>query len=461
LSILTPISTPTPPNVVRIRSPELRVWGSSPFGTGHVALGAAIIATFLGLATGFSLLAPIESAVVAPGVVVVDSHSKTVQHLEGGIIESIAVREGDQVKTGDLLITLRDTMPTSTVNEIRSQYAEAVATVARLVAERDGAESISMPPELASQASEPNARTAIAGQESIFKSRRALLQQQLAGLDGSIAGLQVEIQGLEGRISAAKTQLSLFAEELDDAMKLFKQGLIQKPRMLTLQRQNADLEGAIGSYRASIGVAQQNIENARLRGLELQATFTADIIKSLEAVRARAYELAQKLTAAEDVVQRTQIRSPTDGTIVTMQVHTIGGVISAGQPLMEIVPDNDKLIVRASIDALDIDQVRAGLPVTIWMWATNRRDRAALEGRLTVVSADRVVDLKTGRVVDAKTGSAYYVGRVEIDSSPVNASVPLQPGMGADVMIRTGARTPWEYIKAPIARFINWSMREV
>jgi HlyD family type I secretion membrane fusion protein len=451
LSIVTPISTP--PSVVRIRSPELRGSGSSPFGIGHIALGAAIITTFLGFATGFSLLAPIESAVVAPGVIVVDSHSKTVQHLEGGIIESIAVREGDKVKAGDLLITLRDTMPTSKVNQIRAQYAEAVATVARLVAERDGAGSISMPPELATQASEPNVQTAIAGQESIFRSRRALLQQQSALLDGSVAGLQVEIQGLEGRISAAKTQLSLFAEELDDAMKLFKQGLIQKPRMLALQRQNADLEGAIGSYLASIGVAKQRIEDARMRSVELQATFTADVIKNLEAARTRAYELAQQLTAAEDVVQRTQIRSPTDGTIVTMQVHTIGGVISAGQPLMVIVPDNDKLVVQASINALDIDQVRAGLPVTIGLWSMNRRERVALEGRLAVVSADRVVD--------AKTGAAYYVGRVEVDSSPVNASVPLQPGMGADVMIRTGARTPWEYIKAPIARFINWSMREV
>ena len=151
-------------------------------------------------------------------------------------------------------------------------------------------------------------------------------------------------------------------------------------------------------------------------------------------------------------MQRTQIRSPTDGTIVTMNVHTIGGVISAGQPLMDIVPGGDKLIVQASIDALDIDQVHVGLPVTVWLWAINRRNRAALDGKLQMVSADRVVD--------PKTSSAYYVARVEINSSPSNTSVELQPGMGADVIIRTGARTPWEYIKAPIARFIDWSLRE-
>jgi HlyD family type I secretion membrane fusion protein len=217
-------------------------------------------------------------------------------------------------------------------------------------------------------------------------------------------------------------------------------------------RQKAEIEGAIASYSASIGVARQRTEDARLKSAELKANDSTEIVKSLDGVRTRAYELAQKLAAAEDIMHRTQIRSPTDGIVVTMKVNTISGVIAAGQPLIDIVPKNDKLVVQASIDALDIDQVQVGLPATVWLWATNRRNRAAIEGKLKIVSADRIVD--------PKTGSAFYAARIELEDVPTDGQIALQPGMGADVMIRTGARTPWDYIKAPIADFINWSLRE-
>jgi HlyD family type I secretion membrane fusion protein len=415
-------------------------------------LGAAIIIAFSGLATGWSVLAPIESAVVAPGVIIADSRMKTIQHLEGGIIESISVREGDEVKAGDLLITLQNTMPASTLNEVKSQYVEALATVARLSAERDGTDSLKVPQELLTRSSDPNVRDAIAGQESVFRNRRSLLKQQLSILEGTIAGLQIEIQGLEAQIEASRTRLQLIGEELKDAITLLNQGLTNRPRVLALMRQKAEIEGAIASYSASIGVARQRTEDARLKSAELKANDSTEIVKSLDGVRTRAYELAQKLAAAEDIMHRTQIRSPTDGIVVTMKVNTISGVIAAGQPLIDIVPKNDKLVVQASIDALDIDQVQVGLPATVWLWATNRRNRAAIEGKLKIVSADRIVD--------PKTGSAFYAARIELEDVPTDGQIALQPGMGADVMIRTGARTPWDYIKAPIADFINWSLRE-
>jgi HlyD family type I secretion membrane fusion protein len=390
--------------------------------------------------------------VVAPGVIIVDSRMKTIQHLEGGIIESISVREGDEVKAGDLLITLQNTMPASTLNEIKSQYVEALATVARLSAERDGTDSLKVPQELLTRSSDPNVRDAIAGQESVFRNRRSLLKQQLSILEGTIAGLQIEIQGLEAQIEASRTRLQLIGEELKDAITLLNQGLTNRPRVLALMRQKAEIEGAIASYSASIGVARQRTEDARLKSAELKANDSTEIVKSLDGVRTRAYELAQKLAAAEDIMHRTQIRSPTDGIVVTMKVNTISGVIAAGQPLIDIVPKNDKLVVQASIDALDIDQVQVGLPATVWLWAANRRNRAAIEGKLKIVSADRIVD--------PKTGSAFYAARIELEDVPTDGQIALQPGMGADVMIRTGARTPWDYIKAPIADFINWSLRE-
>ena len=267
------------PNVIPIRSPDWSETIGPPFGAGLILLGIAIIAVFLGLAAGWSFLAPLESAVVAPGVIVVDSHVKTVQHLEGGIVQSIAVREGDKVKAGDLLITLQDTMPASALNEIRAQYIEARATVARLLAERDSANSINFPPDLLSRSSEQNVHEAIAGQQSIFQSRRTLVQQQLSILERTVSGLQMEIEGLEGQIKASKTSLSLIGEELNDLLKLLSKGLTDRPRILALQRQEAEIEGAIANYLASIGAAQQRIEQARLQSAELQATGATEVVK--------------------------------------------------------------------------------------------------------------------------------------------------------------------------------------
>jgi HlyD family type I secretion membrane fusion protein len=170
-------------------------------------------------------------------------------------------------------------------------------------------------------------------------------------------------------------------------------------------------------------------------------------------VRAQAYEAGQKLAAARDVLQRTEIRSPIDGVVVGLKVHTIGGVIGAGQALLDIVPSNDKLVVWASIDPQDIDEVKAGYRATIWLWALNRRHQASIEGRLQTVSADRLVD--------AKSGQPYYLARVELDTDTKDAQqVVIQPGMSADVMVRTGARTFWQYISAPLSQVMRRAFRE-
>ena len=226
-----------------------------------------------------------------------------------------------------------------------------------------------------------------------------------------------------------------------------------KSQVLELQRDRAEFEGDASGYLAEVGAARQDIEAARLRLSEARAAAVSLGAEELRMTRARAYELAQKLAAAEDVMGRTEIRSPIAGTVVALKVHTIGGVVTAGEPLLDIVPANDKLVVQAAIDPLDIDQVQAGLPVTVWLWALNRRDRAALEGRIETISADRLTD--------PNTGGSYYSARVELATdSPELRSVSLQPGMSADVMIRTGARSPWDYLMAPLKRALTNSLRE-
>lgn len=222
---------------------------------------------------------------------------------------------------------------------------------------------------------------------------------------------------------------------------------------MSLERDKAELEGAISASQAAIGSARERIQEAALRMAELRASMATEVVEQLRETRARANELHQRLTAAEDRMRRTEIRSPISGIVVGLDVHTVGGVIAAGQPLLDVVPVNDKLVILASVDPLDIDQVKVGLPATVWLSAVNRRNQPSIEGEVKTVSADRLIE--------PATGSAFYRARVELDMEDVDRSaVRMQPGMSAEVMIRTGTRTTWDYLTAPIARNFSRAMRE-
>ncbi|MDQ1901618.1 HlyD family type I secretion periplasmic adaptor subunit [Paracoccus sp. WLY502] len=424
-----------------------------PFGVGLTLCGFAIVALFCGAFAAWSMLAPIEGGVVAPGVLAVESNVRTVQHLEGGIVQEILVQEGDTVEAGDILIRLGSTHPTATLNEMQAQYFEARATEARLIAERDGLDRIDFPAELRDKVGDQAVQSAMAGQESIFASRRSLLRDRLDILERTQSALTNEVKGLEGQIGSAERQLALIEEELATASSLLDRGLTEAPRVLALRRTQAELEGTISQHRAAIGVAQQRSEEALLRMAELRTSMANEVEEQLREMRTRAYELGQRLAAAQDVLDRTTIRSPIAGTVVGLGVHTVGGVIGAGQPLLDVVPLNDKLVVQATIDPLDIDQVTEGLPATIWLSALNRRTQTGIEGRVQTVSADRLTD--------PRTGLPYYLARVEMEAAAVERSaVPLQAGMSADVMIKTGARTVWDYLSAPIVRSLSFALRE-
>lgn len=424
-----------------------------PFGRGLTLAGFAIIIFLCGTFAAWSLKAPIDSAVVAPGVVSVDSNVRTIQHLEGGIVQSILVKEGDTVEQGQVLIRLQNTLSASERNELLGQYFEARATEARLAAERDGLDAVELPPELREKVGDDALASALAGQRSIFENRRALLEDRLTILNRTKAGLESEIEGLNGQIRSSQRQLELIEEELGDVSLLFEQQLAVKSRVMSLERDKAELEGAISASQAAIGSARERIQEAALRMAELRASMATEVVEQLRETRARANELHQRLTAAEDRMRRTEIRSPISGIVVGLDVHTVGGVIAAGQPLLDVVPVNDKLVILASVDPLDIDQVKVGLPATVWLSAVNRRNQPSIEGEVKTVSADRLIE--------PATGSAFYRARVELDMEDVDRSaVRMQPGMSAEVMIRTGTRTTWDYLTAPIARNFSRAMRE-
>ena len=441
------------PGTTTVRAVAPDAASGPPFGAGLTLLGFAIILFFCGSLAAWSVIAPLESAVVAPGTVRADSSVRTVQHLEGGIVEDILVREGDAVEAGQMLIRLQNTVPASELNEILAQLFEARVTQARLEAERDGEDEVVVPADLREKVGDQALAAAIAGQISIFENRRALLDERLTILDRTKAGLESEIEGLEGQILSAERRVELTQEELRDAASLYEQKLAPKTRVLTLERDEAELEGTISQSRAAIGSARQQIQQAELKMAELRASMATEVVEQLRETRARAYELSQRLTAAEDRMGRTEIRSPIEGIVVGLEVHTVGGVIGAGQPLLDVVPIDDELVIQATVDPLDIDQIEVGLPATVWLSAVNRRTQSAIEGRVTTVSADRLTD--------PRSGLDYYLARVELDEEDVERSaIPLQSGMSAEVMIRTGARTAWDYLTAPISRSFSRALRE-
>lgn len=298
-----------------------------------------MIATFIGSFAAWSLMAPIARAVVAPGIVSVDSNVRTVQKLEGGIVGSINVREGSEVSTGDVVLRLQNTIPASVMIAVQARLFELEALEARLFAERDGAEAITFPENLRMKVGDRAAQDAMRGQEEIFASRRELLRERLIVLDQTRFGIESEITGLEGRIASAERQLDIINEELGTVADLVERQLAERSRLLALRRELASLEGSIAEHRAAIGTATQRIEEVTLKMAELRAN------------------------------------------------RTIGGVVSPGEDLLEIMPSGDKLMVQATIDRLDIDQVSVGQPATVWLSALNRRTQTGIDGEVGTICA--------------------------------------------------------------------------
>ena len=309
-----------------------------PFTRLTIVTGFAVLAVFCGTLAAWSFMAPVESAVIAPGIVSVDTDVRTVQHLEGGIVEQILVREGDAVTAGDVLIRLQNTVPLSALTELQSEYFELQALEARLVAERDGLDTIRFPAELADKVGDRTAQDAMAGQIRVFASRRALLADRVEVLQRASQSLQGEATGLRAQISAAERELAIIAQETETAHYLHKRGLSKLSRALELEREQAQLEGTINGYRGAIISAERKIDETRTRIQELRSEQTANVAEALGEVRRKASDLRRSLTAAADRAVRTQIIAPISGMVVNLKVHTVGGVVSSGESLLEVVP---------------------------------------------------------------------------------------------------------------------------
>ncbi len=431
-------------------SAELRGWRLAGYG---------VIVFFIGGSVLWSTSTRLDSAAIAHGVVGVESSSKTIQHLEGGIVKTIMVENGQHVDAGQVLVKFDDTHASSTLDLLRGQLAGAMALHARLVAERDGHKTIAFADELLKQADNPEISKILIGQVDIFESRRKRINNQEKILRERIKKNRSEIVGLKAQITSGEKQLALLDEEIATAEGLFQRGLGKRSRLLALKRKAAEVTGEIGDYRAQIARVGESISELQLQLTIPENRNQNQVTEQLHSVQERIANLREKIYASEDVLRRTAVRAPQSGTVVDLQVHTAGGVVQPGERLMNLVPDRDRLVVDLRVDPKDIDAVYLGMPARMRMTAFNARSTAPLEGKVTSISADRMTD--------PLTGVSYFAARVvpdetkkDTDSEGTVQMAALTPGMQAEVFLVTKERTVMDYLLEPVSRSFERAGRE-
>lgn len=409
-------------------------------------LGGTVAIAFFGVLGGWSVVAPLATAAMAAGEVMVETHRKTVQHLEGGIVDRILVREGDRVTAGQVLVRLDTTQAESALTQYAGQLDAQRALAARLAAERDGLAQVAFPDRLPAAVAD--------GQRRIFHTRKAMLEDQRAILARRIDQLAAQIDGDRRQLTALGRQRALIEDELDGALTLLGQGLIQRTRVLALQREAAALDGRMGELESAVAAKHQAIGETQLSMVSLDSVRADEVARELRDVETRIAELEQRVRANRDVLARQDIVAPVAGQVVDLRVFSARGVIGPAQPLMDIVPDRDELWVTVRVSPTDVDVVRPGQPAQVMLTAFNQRVVPPLPGRLATLSADRLND--------EKTGQPYFVGRIDLDAQALAHlhGVTLTPGMPVQAMIVTGQQTLFDYVLSPLRASLTRAMKE-
>jgi membrane fusion protein, type I secretion system len=413
----------------------------------RLALAFGLIA-LLALSCGvWATTTPIAGAVIASGIVVVESNIKKVQHPSGGIVALIPVKNGDRVQAGDTVLKLDDTQARANLGIVASQLIQLTGRKARLEAERDLADSIRFPPDFLSG---DEAAGIAEGEKRLFGHRRAFKKGQMAQLTERIGQIKEEIKGLSAQRGAKQTETDLMLEELERLEGLRKQELMAVNRILSAQRDLTKLKGEWGALVAQVARAQGQISEMELQIIGLDQTMQTEATKELREIEARIAELAERKIAAEDQLKRVVLSAPQDGTVHDLAVHTVGGVIGAGETAMTIVPSRDELSVEVRIATSDIDQVHLEQTAKLRFPALNQRTTPEIAGRVTRIGADLTRD--------TQANSVFYVVRIWPEGMP--KSVKLVPGMPVEAFIATGERTAISYLVKPVTDQFARAFRE-
>jgi HlyD family type I secretion membrane fusion protein len=424
-------------------------------GASTIRIGMWVVLGVFGTFGMWAAFAPLDSAAVAQGTVVLDTNKKTIQHLEGGIIEAILVHEGVTVKAGQPLVKLSQTAAKSKSDLLRAQYFASRAAERRLLAERDGKEVMEITPELqAASARNPEIADMVDSQKRLFESRKLGLSGQIDVLNQRIEQLKDEIGGMQAQENAARSQLVLIREEIGGVRTLYQSGNAPKTRLLALQRKETELEGSRGEYLAKIARAKQTISETQMEIINARNEALNKIVDELRKTQVDLSTLEEQVRASKDILDRVTIYAPQSGIVTGLKFHTKGGVITPGTPIMDIIPQDDKLIIEAKVHPQDIDVVHKGLHAKVRLTAYKARRIPPLKGEVISISADRFVN--------EQRGESYYLARIEVDQTQLKDTpdVVLYPGMPADTLIVTGERTLLSYLFTPLSDAMYHGLKE-
>ena len=419
-------------------------------------LGWLIIVLGFGGFLFWAMLAPLDKGVPMSGTVATEGNRKTIQHLTGGTVQDILVKDGDVVKQGQVLVRMNNTNVKSQAETSRSQYFTARAAEARLIAERDGLKMPVFPATLAAYKNDPRVSEAVALQNQLFTSRRLSLESELSAYDENIAGLKFQIQGLQETRDSLKVQLGLLKEQIDSMRDLAKDGYVARNRLLDIERTYAQTTGGMAQTVADLGRAQRQVMEASLRRTERNADFQKEVRASLADEQREADALASRMQGLDYDLANADVKAPVDGTVMGINIFTRGGVVGPGAHMMDIVPSGEALVVEGQLAVNLIDKVHVGLPVELNFSAFNSNRTPHIPGIVTQVSADRSVD--------ERTGQPYYKVRASVAPAGVKLiaakKLDIQPGMPVEMFVKTGERTLMSYLLKPVFDRSKNSMSE-
>jgi HlyD family secretion protein len=428
--------------------------GARPSIRLHLMIGLVVVAVLAGGLGGWAATAEISGALIAPGSIVVESNVKKVQHPTGGVVGEVRARDGDIVKAGDVVVRLDDTVTKASLAIVTKNLDGLWARAARLEAEQQGLDKIVFPPMLLDRASDPDVKNVIASETKLFEVRTTGRIGQKAQLRERVAQLNEEIAGLQAQEKAKDQEIALVDKELVGVRTLYDQHLVQMTRLTTLERDAARLSGERAQYIASRAQARGKITETELQIIQVDKDMVSDVSKDLRETNDKIGEFVERKVTAEDQLRRIDIRAPQDGMVEQSTVHTVGGVITAGDAIMMIVPQADDLQVEAKVNPQDIDKLQIGQKTLLRLSAFNQRTTPELNGIVSRVSPDVTTEQRTGQ--------SYYTIRVKMPPEEVArlGEVKLIPGMPVEAFVQTGDRTMLSYLIKPLKDQLMRAFRE-